>query len=170
MATMAMGGAGMDRMHLRRPRQRRGLSVAEQNRELYEKQRSQRRGSTPEMMFAKYIDNSRLVKADDLKRRREMRTFTLAMVLSCMLTIAYVWQQVAAIEMGYRVEAAKHQVELMREHNRDLRLAEAQLSDPNRIDRMARQIGLDAPLPGQVVRPEDLGMTAPVLAEVQGIR
>lgn len=155
----------MDRMHSRQPRSRRVLSVAEKNRELYEKQRAQRRGPTPEMQFAKYIDNTRLVKADDLVRRREMRTFTIAMVLSCMLTIAYVWQHVAAIEMGYRVEAAKHQVELMREHNRDLRLAEAQLSDPNRIDRMAKSIGLEAPLPGQVVRPEELGIAAPVLAQ-----
>ena len=42
----------------------------------------------------------------------------------------------------------------MREQNRQLRLTEAQLSDPGRIDQIARQLGLDAPQPGQVVRPD----------------
>ena len=40
---------------------------------------------TPEIYFAKRIDNSRVVKVTDPKRRREMMTFgiTLAMFCSC---------------------------------------------------------------------------------------
>jgi hypothetical protein len=49
---------------------------AQRNRELFELQRRARRGPTPEVFFAKHIDNSRIVKADDPERRREMRTFT----------------------------------------------------------------------------------------------
>jgi hypothetical protein len=56
-------------------------------------------------------------------------------------------------------------VEALREQNRQLRLAEAQLTDPGRIDQIARQLGLGAPQPGQVVRPDGSGGNVPVLAQ-----
>jgi len=71
-----------------------------------------------------------------------------------LLVMVYVWQHFSAIEVGYQVETQKHQVAEMQEQNRQLRLNEAQLSDPGRIDQIARQLGLDAPQPGQVVRPD----------------
>jgi len=163
MATMAMGQE-MAEMQTR-PAQRRGLSVAERNREMFEQQRARRRGPTPEMFFAKHIDNSRIVKADDPERRREMISFTVAMTLFFMLTMVYVWQHFSAIEVGYKVEAQKQQVELLREQNRQLRLTEAQLSDPGRIDHIAKQLGLGEPLPGQVVRND--GSNATAVAQVQ---
>lgn len=167
MASMVMAGQQMERMHARHTTaQRRTASVAERNRELYELQRPRRRGPTPEMFFAKQLDNSRIVKADDPERRREMRSFTIAMTMLFALTMVYVWQHFSAIEVGYRVEAQKQQVEQLREQNRELRLTEAQLSDPGRIDRIAKQLGLDAPLPGQVVRPD--GQTdGTVMAQAQ---
>jgi len=126
---------------------------AQRNRELFELQKRARRGPTPEVFFAKHIDNSRIVKADDPERRREMRTFTATMSILFLLVMVYVWQHLSAIEVGYQVETQKLQVEQMREQNRQLRLTEAQLSDPGRIDQIAKQLGLDAPQPGQVVRP-----------------
>jgi cell division protein FtsL len=144
----------------------RGESIAERNRRVFEEQRRLRRGPTPEAHFAKHIDNSRLVKADDPERRREMRSFTLAMGALFLLVMVYVWQHFAAIEVGYHVEAQKSQVEQLREDNRQLRLTEAQLSDPSRIDRIAKQLGLDSPQPGQVVRPDGSDANAPVLAKV----
>ena len=60
------------------------------NRELFDLQRRARRGPTPEVFFAKYIDNSRIVKADDPERRREMRTFTAVMSLLFVLVMVYV--------------------------------------------------------------------------------
>lgn len=155
-----------ERTNTRRASSGRPASIAALNRERFEAQRSRRRGPTPEMFFAKHIDNSRIVKADDPVRRREVRTFTLVMSLFFALTMVYVWQHFSAIEVGYRVEAQKKQVELMREQNRQLQLAEAQLSDPGRIDRIARQLGLDTPLPGQVVRPNGDGSNQPVLAQM----
>jgi cell division protein FtsL len=139
---------------------------AHRNRELFELQRRARRGPTPEVFFAKYIDNSRIVKADDPARRREMRIFTITMSILFALVMVYVWQHFSAIEVGYQVEAQKQQVEQMREQNRQLRLTEAQLSDPGRIDQIAKQLGLDAPQPGQVVRPDGaVASNAPVLAQ-----
>ena len=110
---------------------------AQRNRELFELQRRARRGPTPEVFFAKHIDNSRIVKADDPERRREMRTFAMTMSILFLLVMVYVWQHFSAIEIGYQVETQKQQVEQMREQNRQLRLTEAQLSDPGRIDQIA---------------------------------
>jgi cell division protein FtsL len=135
------------------------------NRDLFERQRAARRGPTPEVFFAKYIDNSRIVKADDPERRREMRRFAATMGLLFLLVMVYVWQHFSAIEIGYKIETQKQVVEQMSEQNRQLRLTEAQLNDPGRIDQIARQLGLGAPEAGQVVRPDGSSNNAAVLAQ-----
>ena len=166
MATAAMAGQGIEAMGAaQRMRRNPVLTLAEHNRAMFETQRRARRGPTPEVFFAKHIDNSRIVKADDPVRRKEMRQFTVAMSALFALLMVYVWQHFSAIEVGYRVEAQKTQVEQMREENRQLRLSEAELTDPQRIDVMAKQLGLAAPQPGQVVRPDGLtDPNAPVVA------
>lgn len=165
MATAAMAGQQIEMMGARRRSQGRAESLAERNHALYEAQRKARRGPTPEVFFAKHIDNTRLVKADDPERRREMRQFATMMSVLFLLVMVYVWQHFSAIEIGYHVEVQKQQVEQLREENRQLRLSEAQLTDPERIDKIAKQLGLDAPQPGQVVRPEGGDPNAPVLAQ-----
>jgi cell division protein FtsL len=152
MATMALAGREMEQMA--RQSAGRSVSIQQRNRELFELQQVRRRGPTPEMFFTKHIDNSRLVKADDPERRKEMRIFTVVVSVFCCLLMVYVWQHFSAIEVGYKIEAQKQQADQLREANRQLRLQEAQLSDPGRIDRIAKQLGLDVPLPGQVVRPD----------------
>ncbi len=166
MAAAAMAGQGMEAMGAaQRMRRSPAQTLAEHNRTMFETQRRARRGPTPEVYFAKHIDNSRIVKADDPQRRKEMRQFTMVMSVLFCLVMVYVWQHFSAIEVGYRVEAQKTQVEQMREENRQLRLNEAQLTDPERIDVMAKQLGLNAPQPGQVVRPDGLAdPNAPVMA------
>ena len=116
-------------------------------------QRRGRRGPTPEALFAKRIDNSRLVTTADPARAREMRSFACAMMFLLSLALVYGWQHFSAIEYGYRLEAQKQQVQQLEEQNRELRLTKAQLADPARIDTMARTWGLTAPHPGQVVHP-----------------
>ena len=139
---------------------------AARNRELFEMQKRARRGPTPEVFFVKHIDNSRIVKADDPKRRQEMKIFTITMSILFALVMVYVWQHFLAIEIGYQVETQKQQVAQFQEQNRQLRLTEAQLSNPMRIDQIAReQLGLNAPEPGQVVRPDGAGGNVPVLAQ-----
>lgn len=165
MATTAMAGQQIEMMGSRQGSRSRTESLAERNRSLFEQQKRARRGPTPEVFFTKHIDNSRIVKADDPERRREMRTFTAVMSVLFCLVMVYVWQHFAAIEVGYHVEAQKQQMIQLEEQNRELRLSEAQLTDPGRIDRIAKQLGLDAPAPGQVVRPENGDPNAPVLAQ-----
>ena len=169
MATMAIGHE-VGRLEHERPAaaaKGRNMSIAQRNRELFEQQRARRRGPTPEMFFTKHIDNSRIVKADDPQRKRDMRIFTGVMTIFFLLTMVYVWQHFSAIEVGYSVESARQQVEQMREDNRQLRLMDAQLSEPGRIDHIAKQLGLDEPLPGQVVRQDATGSMVPALAEAQ---
>ncbi|MBN9616453.1 MAG: cell division protein FtsL [Acidobacteriales bacterium 59-55] len=167
MAATVMAGQQMKLMGSRRRLQGRAATLAERNRELYEAQRRARRGPTPEVFFTKHIDNSRIVKADDPERRREMRSFSAVMSVLFVLVMVYVWQHFSAIEMGYNIEAQKVQVEHLSEQNRQLRLSEAELTDPERIDVMARQLGLGAPQPGQVVRPDgsDVNANDAVLAQ-----
>ncbi|WP_263383931.1 FtsB/FtsL family cell division protein [Granulicella arctica] len=167
MATMAIATGMMAGQAASSSRAVRGRAetLAERNRRLYDEQRKARRGPALEVFFAKHIDNSRIVKANDPERQREMRSFTMAMSVLFMLVMVYVWQHFTAIEVGYHVESQKVQVEQLREQNRELRLSEAQLTDPGRIDRMAKQLGLDAPEPGQVVRPDGSDGSAPVMAQ-----
>jgi cell division protein FtsL len=169
MATSAIAGQQIEMMGATARPHRRTQSVAERNRSLLEAQRKARRGPTPEVFFTKHIDNTRLVKADDPERRREMRQFTVAMSMLFVLVMVYVWQHFMAIEIGYRVEAQRQQVEQLREQNHQLRLSEAQLTDPERIDKLAKQLGLDAPQPGQVIRPDgsDVSAGGPVWAEAK---
>lgn len=127
--------------------------VAEHNALLMATQRRVRRGPTPEALFTKRIDNSRLVKAADPARGREMRSFACAMAFLLSLALLYGWQHFTSIEYGYRLESQKQQVQQLEEQNRELRLTAATLADPARIDSMARNMGLVAPHPGQVVHP-----------------
>ncbi len=146
---------------------RRRQTVAERNLALFVAQQRARRGPTPEVFFTKHLDNTRIVKEDDPQRTREMRSFSIAMAMLFLLVMVYVWQHLSSIEYGYRVEAQKQQLSLMKEQNRQLRLNEAQMTDPGRIDQLARQLGLNEPQPGQVVRPENSSdPNAPVLAQV----
>src|SRR6266705_5963666 len=107
---------------------------------------------TPEIYFAKAIDNSRLVKVEDPRRAREMRQFGVALGCLFLLVMAYAFQHFKAIEYGYKIEALKSKREGLVEMNRSLRLEEASLRDPERIDRMARELGLQSPQAGQVIR------------------
>ena len=167
MAAIATSMGSFESGTARAPRGR-AESVAERNRERFDAQRRARRGPTPEVFFTKHLDNSRLVKADDPERRREMRLFSIVMTVLFALVMVYVWQHFSSIELGYKIEAQKTQVEHLREKNRELRLNEAQLTEPARIDRIAKQLGLDTPQPGQVIRNDGVtGAEAPVLAEVK---
>jgi cell division protein FtsL len=122
---------------------------------------------TPEIYFSKAIDNTRLVKVEDPRRGREMRQFGIALSCLFLLVMTYAWQHFKAIEYGYQIESLKMQRDSMIEVNRELHLEDASLRNPERIDLMARKLGLQSPQAGQVVRLDassDEG--APVMASV----
>ncbi len=122
---------------------------------------------TPEIYFRKAIDNSRLVKVEDPRREREMKQFGVALCLLFLLVMGYALQHFRAIEYGYKIEELRSQRDGLTEMNRALRLEEASLRDPERIDLMARKLGLQSPQPGQVMRMDaDGDASAPVMARV----
>lgn len=125
------------------------------------------RGVTPEFFLQKRIDNSGVRRLGDPGRNREMAMFAAATLALLMVVMVYAWQHFSAVEYGYRIEQLRAQRDTLIETNRALRLEEASLRDPERIDLLARQMGLASPEAGQVIRLEpqlDLGM--PVLAQV----
>jgi len=121
---------------------------------------------TPEIYFAKPIDNSRLTKIEDPRRSREMRQFGIALSCLFLLVMTYTWQHFKAIEYGYKIEFVKNERNGLAEWNRILRLEEASLRSPDRIDRLARQYGMQPPHAGQVIRMDStpLDASAPVMA------
>ncbi len=106
---------------------------------------------TPEIYFSKTIDNSRLVKVEDPRRNREMKQFGTALACLFLLVFTYAWQHFKAIEYGYQIESSKRELSSLVEMNHALRLEDASLRDPERIDVLARRMGLVPPEPGQVV-------------------
>ncbi|HUX44282.1 MAG TPA: hypothetical protein VMV57_05990 [Terracidiphilus sp.] len=142
--------------------------VAERNAALLAQQPMRRRGArTPEVSFFKHFDNSRLVKASDPVRVGQMRTFSAAVTVLLSLVMIYGLQHFTAIEGSYRVESEKQQVKQLREENRQLQLNDAELARPGRIDGLARQMGLAAPEPGQVVHAyAHPDASAPALAQL----
>ena len=145
-----------------------GARVAERNGEILAEQPARRRGvPTPEFYFTRSIDNSRLVKAADPSRVRQMRVFGAAVTVLFTLIMVYGLQHFSAIESSYSVEARKQVRDQLREENRQLHLAEAQLTEPGRTDGKARDLGLAQPAPGQVVHPSaHPDAAAPSLAQV----
>ncbi|MGB8012457.1 MAG: cell division protein FtsL [Terriglobales bacterium] len=122
---------------------------------------------TPEIYFRKTIDNSRLVKVEDPRREREMKYFGLALCCLFLLVMGYALQHFRAIEYGYKIETLRVQRNDLTEMNRALRLEEASLRDPERIDLKARMLGLQPPQPGQVIRMDSSADAAsPVMASV----
>ena len=114
---------------------------------------SQTRGmfmGTPEIYFAKRIDNSRVVRTVDPKRSREMKSFGVTLAVFFLLVMVYLLQHLSAIEYGYRIEQAKAEQASIVESNRELRLEEASLKELERIDIEARKLGMIPPVAGQV--------------------
>src|SRR5882672_8493555 len=109
---------------------------------------------TPEIYFRKNIDNSRLVKVEDPRRAREMKQFGIALCILFALVMGYALQHFRAIEYGYQIEAMRSQRDGLLEMNRALRLEEASLRDPERIDVMARKLGMKSPDARQIIRLE----------------
>jgi len=125
---------------------------------------------TPEIYFSKRIDNSRVIKITDPKRRREMISFGITLCMLFLLVMVYLWQHFSAIEYGYKIEQLKSQRDAIAESTRTLSLEDASLKDVSRIERLARQMGMQPPIDGQW-QPMDNSADAstPVMAKVNSI-
>jgi len=81
-----------------------------------------------------------------------MRHFGIALGCLFLFVMAYAFQHFKAIEYGYKIETLKSQRDGLSEITRALSLEEASLRNPERIDHMARELGLQSPQAGQIIR------------------
>lgn len=126
---------------------------------------------TPEIYFSKPIDNSRLVKVEDPQHSQEMKQFGVALACLFLLVMTYTWQHFKAIEYGYKVESLKAQRDQLLELNRALRLEDASLRSPDRIDRIARDLGMQPLQAGQILRMDSAlpETSTPVIASMTAV-
>ena len=118
-----------------------------------------------EFFTVKQIDNSRLVRPKAPNRMRECARLVLLGGLIALCALLYAWQHFETIQLRYQLESLRSERSQASELNQELRLEVAGLRAPGRIDIIARQLGLTAPVPGQVA-PMDLPPDA-VLAEAR---
>lgn len=111
------------------------------------------RASFPEIYFLKRIDNSRLRREIDPEKRRECYSLLGLGVLVFLFMLLFAWQHFQCVRYGYQIEQLKSSSAALRESNHQLRLEQAALADPQRIDTLARtELGLAAPAPRQVIQ------------------
>ena len=86
--------------------------------------------------------------------------------LLALCALLYAWQHFEAIQLRYDLESLRNERAQAAEFNQQLKLEVAGLRSPGRIDVIARrQLGLTAPVPGQIA-PMDLPPNA-VMADAR---
>ena len=119
-----------------------------------------------EFYTVKRIDNSRLVRFMAPNHMRECARVVSLGGLIALGAFLYAWQHFETIQLRYKLESLRSERSQASELNQELKLEMAGLRAPERIDITARrQLGLTAPVPGQVA-PMDLPPNA-VLAEAR---
>jgi cell division protein FtsL len=104
-----------------------------------------------EYLTRKRIDNSRLVRQMAPNRLADYARVAALGGIIAAGGLLYAWQHFQCLELGYRLEELKSARAQAVELNQQLKLEAAALSSPMRIDAIARQqLGLTAPVPGQV--------------------
>jgi cell division protein FtsL len=118
-----------------------------------------------EFYTIKQIDNSRLARPMAPNHMRECARLVLLGGMIALCAFLYAWQHFETIQLRYDLESLRSERAQAAELNQELKLEIAGLRSPGRIDVIARQLGLTAPIPGQVA-PTDLPPNA-VMAEAR---
>lgn len=121
--------------------------------------------------YVQNIDNSRVVRVADPRRRREQRLLAVTIATTFVLLFGYAWQNYRMIRLGYQIEDARQAESGLTEWNQALRLEQASLRDPIRIYTLAEdRLGMASARPGQVAALEAAPLTQTgraVLAEAR---
>src|ERR1700687_3357535 len=119
-----------------------------------------------EFITVKHIDNTLLARPMEANRMRECARLVLRGGSIALCALLYAWQHFETIQLRYQLESLRGERSQAAELNQELKLEVAGLRAPGRIDIIARrQLGLTAPVPGQVA-PMDMPPGA-VLAEAR---
>jgi cell division protein FtsL len=109
------------------------------------------RADKTEFHTVKRLDNTRLVRnVEPAKLRNLYRTLGLGSVITAFFLL-YIYQHFKCIDLSFQLEAARTSRVEAAAQNSSLKLEIASLSNPKRIDVIARrQLGLTETLPSQV--------------------
>jgi cell division protein FtsL len=119
-----------------------------------------------EFYTVKQIDNSRLARPMAPNHMRQCARLILLGGMIAVCALLYAWQHFETIQLRYDLESLRSERAQAAELNQELKLEIAGLRSPGRIDAIARrQLGLTAPIPGQLA-PMDLPPNA-VMAEAR---
>jgi cell division protein FtsL len=119
-----------------------------------------------EFYTVKQIDNSHLRRPMAPNRVRECVRLVSLGALLALCALLYAWQHFETIQLRYDLESLRNERAQASEFNQQLKLEVAGLRSPGRIDVIARrQLGLTAPVPGQIA-PMDLPPNA-VMADAR---
>lgn len=104
-----------------------------------------------EFHTVKRLDNTRLVRhAEPVKMRNLYRSVALSSFIAAFFLL-YIYQHFKCIDLSFQLEAARAERVEASALNSSLKLEIAGLSNPKRIDMIARrQLGLTETLPSQV--------------------
>jgi cell division protein FtsL len=113
--------------------------------------RKSKSGATTEFHTIKRLDNTRLVRnVEPAKMRNLYRTVALGSVIATFFLL-YIYQHFKCLDLSFQLEAARSERVEAAALNSSLKLEIASLSNPKRIDMIARrQLGLTETLPSQV--------------------
>ena len=104
-----------------------------------------------EIYFVKSVDNSRWSPAANPRERRYYVRLLLTGAVLLGLGVLFSQERYQSREYGYQVERLERQKLELAEANRKLRLEEASLGDPLRIDSIARnELGMATLAPQQI--------------------
>lgn len=119
-----------------------------------------------EIYYVMPVDNSRLAP---VANPRERRQYVLALLLGAALLgvgLLSARGRLESLEYGYRLERLEREKQQFLEENRKLRLEEASLGDPLRIDWIARnQLGMTTLGPHQIFPGEPASPAPAVVAQ-----
>jgi cell division protein FtsL len=96
--------------------------------------------------------NRYLVRQRDRRRMRELVRVALAIVVVGVALLGYTWLHLESLGSGYRVEGLEQRLHELARRERHLRLEEAYLSSPQRVEtRASKELGMKPPELGQLL-------------------
>lgn len=119
------------------------------------------RASYPEIYFVKHIDNSRLEREVDIAKHRECFSLLGLGTIAFLFIMLFAWQHFECVRYGYQIQTLMKKQAAMIEWNHALKVEFASLSDPQRIDNAATELGLVSPNANQIIQVQNPAVIQP---------
>lgn len=89
--------------------------------------------------------------SQNLKMRGVLKNMAVYVAVIFAFCLGYVWTRVQVVESGYRIRSLQEQKDRLKEENRSLMVEAATLKSPQRLEQIARDMGLKRPIEDQIV-------------------